>query len=290
MKFTLVSFHAHPDDEALLTAGTLAKAADEGHRVVLVTATAGEAGLTSGAIGATSSSGAIGAESSSAAVSAESSLGARRLEELDRSAKALGIARVVCLGYADSGMAAAPSGHPNAFACAPVEDAAAKLALVLVEESADAVTIYDPAGGYGHPDHVQVNRVGRRAAELAGTSVVLEATVDRSQLLRVLRLLARSRRVPADFAPARFAAAYTAHDRLTHRVNVGRYTAAKRASMKAHASQRTADSGDRTLAFCLRLPRPIYRLAFSHEWFVEVGRTPGPRLLDDIFATLRTSR
>ncbi|MDQ6650602.1 MAG: PIG-L family deacetylase, partial [Actinomycetota bacterium] len=45
MPFTVVSFHAHPDDEALLTAGTLARAAAEGHRVVLVTATGGEAGL-----------------------------------------------------------------------------------------------------------------------------------------------------------------------------------------------------------------------------------------------------
>src|SRR5882672_3955316 len=47
MTFTLVSFHAHPDDEALLTAGTLARAAAEGHRVVLVVATAGGAGLAS---------------------------------------------------------------------------------------------------------------------------------------------------------------------------------------------------------------------------------------------------
>ncbi|MDQ1626151.1 MAG: hypothetical protein QOJ49_1649, partial [Actinomycetota bacterium] len=45
--YTVVSFHAHPDDEALLTSGSLARAAAEGHRVVLVVATAGEAGLAS---------------------------------------------------------------------------------------------------------------------------------------------------------------------------------------------------------------------------------------------------
>ena len=44
MARTLVAFHAHPDDESLLTAGTMAKAAAEGHRVVLVVATAGELG------------------------------------------------------------------------------------------------------------------------------------------------------------------------------------------------------------------------------------------------------
>ena len=46
--WTVVSFHAHPDDEALLTAGTLARASAEGHRVVLVVATSGEAGLAAG--------------------------------------------------------------------------------------------------------------------------------------------------------------------------------------------------------------------------------------------------
>ncbi|MEN3361428.1 MAG: hypothetical protein V7637_5410, partial [Mycobacteriales bacterium] len=43
---TLVCFHAHPDDESLLTGGTIAKAAAAGHRVVVVVATHGEAGLT----------------------------------------------------------------------------------------------------------------------------------------------------------------------------------------------------------------------------------------------------
>src|SRR4051794_38030220 len=82
--FTLVSFHAHPDDEALLTGGTLARAAAEGHRVVLVTATDGDAGL------ATPSGQGI-------------SLGQRRLAELQAAADALGCARIVHLGFLDSG-------------------------------------------------------------------------------------------------------------------------------------------------------------------------------------------
>ena len=41
---TLVTFHAHPDDETIATGGTMAKAAAAGHRVVLVTATRGEHG------------------------------------------------------------------------------------------------------------------------------------------------------------------------------------------------------------------------------------------------------
>ena len=41
---TLVSFHAHPDDECISCGGVMRKAADEGHRVVLVVATRGEHG------------------------------------------------------------------------------------------------------------------------------------------------------------------------------------------------------------------------------------------------------
>ena len=230
--FTLVSFHAHPDDEALLTAGTLARAAAEGHRVVLVVATAGEAGL--------------------AASQYTGHLAAQRSTELDRSAAALGCARVVRLGYADSGMADARTGDPDSFADADLNTAARRLADILVEESADVLTTYDPAGGYGHPDHIAVHRVGARAAELAGTPIVLQATVDRRVLLRVLRLLARARRplkLPAEFDPSRFSAAYTDPADLTHRVRVGRYAGAKRAAMQAHASQASADFGARTLSF-----------------------------------------
>lgn len=59
--------------------------------------------------------------------------------------------------------------------------------------------------------------------------------------------------------------------------------------MQAHTSQFTADSGDRTLAVVLRLPRLVFRLAFGREWFIERGRPAGGPPLDDIFASLRSS-
>jgi LmbE family N-acetylglucosaminyl deacetylase len=275
-RFTLVSFHAHPDDEALLTAGTLARASAEGHRVVLVVATAGGAGLAAARFNGTP--GTPGA------------LAQRRLEELDASARTLGVARLICLDYADSGMADAPSGDPESFAIVDRDLAARRLADILIAESADVLTTYDPAGGYGHPDHIAVHDVGARAATLAATPVVLQATADRRLLLRALRVLALVARVvtlPGEFDPSRFTAAYTAHRELTHRVNVRRFSDAKRAAMSAHASQASVDFGARTLSICLRLPKPLFRLAFAHEWFVEVGRTPVRPLLDDVFASLR---
>ena len=269
MKYTLVSVHAHPDDESLLTGGTLARAAAEGHRVVLAVATAGGEGLTGTHAGATGT------------------LAERRIEELHRAADALGVASIRMLGYDDSGMDGLAGREGRAFARVDVEKAAQQLAAVLRAERADVVTVYDPAGGYGHPDHVQVHRVGVRAAELAGTRVVLEATVDRTLLRRVLRLLHMLRLSPPDWRPDRFAAAYTDRACLTHRIDVRHYAPRKRAAMAAHSSQTDADVGVRTLAVLLRLPRFLFRRALGHEWFVERGRQPGGALLDDIFATLR---
>ena len=39
---TVVAFHAHPDDEVLLTGGTIARLAAEGHRVIVVVACDGD--------------------------------------------------------------------------------------------------------------------------------------------------------------------------------------------------------------------------------------------------------
>ena len=51
------------------------------------------------------------------------------------------------------------------------------------------LTIYDDNGNYGHPDHIQVHRVGARAAELAGTPQVFEATMNRDYIKRNIRAM-----------------------------------------------------------------------------------------------------
>lgn len=271
MPYTLVSFHAHPDDEVLLTGGTLAKAASEGHRVVLVVATSGEAGLAASALGA------------------GELLGRRREEELHRSAAALGCARVVLLGYRDSGLrneSAETSAEVSPFSRADPQEAAERLAAVLIEEAADALTIYDPAGGYGHPDHRQVHTVGVLAARLAGTRVVLEATLDRTLILRLARLV---NLIPGGLGGVRladFATAYTAREAITHRVDVRAQAPAKRRAMAAHASQASSDGGPRTLSMLLRLPGPLFARLLGREWFVEHGRN-GREPSGDIFASLR---
>ncbi|GAB2614198.1 PIG-L deacetylase family protein [Kribbella endophytica] len=266
MAFTLVSFHAHPDDEVLLTGGTLARLAAEGHRVVLAVATEGEAGA--------------------ASASYRDALADHRRAELERSAEALGCARVVRFAFPDSGWSRTEQPAPGAFSQLPPAEAAAPLVDLLHEEQADALTIYDPAGGYGHPDHQQVYRAGLEAARQACTKLVLEATINRTVIRRLIRLVEAVPGVLPDVHAADYATAYSPAESITHRVDVRQYADAKRRAFEAHTSQATSDEGTRTLALLLRLPPWLFRQALGHEWFVEHGRPPGPPL-DDLLASLR---
>src|SRR5215469_17210856 len=162
---TVVAFHAHPDDEVLLTGGTIARLAAEGHRVIIVVACDGDvwAGPDQG----------------------------RRLEELRASAAILGADKAVHLGYADSGHGPVlfedPPGRTR-FARADIEEAAEKLAAVLTAERADLLLSYDPQGGNGLRDHVRAHHVGARAAQLACVRVA-EATMPRELIARFARVL-----------------------------------------------------------------------------------------------------
>ncbi len=241
---TVVAFHAHPDDEVILTGGTLARAAAGGHRVVVVTATDGRV---------------------------HNDERDFRLGELHSSADILGVDRVECLGYADSGYG--PLFYPDPpgrvrFGRANVEEAAQQLAAILGEEGADLLLSYQPNGGYGHRDHVQVHHVGKRGAELAGTPRVLEATMPRELLVRVGHL-ARMLRLPAPYEPDVARTAYAPRASITHRIDVFGFARQKRDAFAAHRSQIGESSvGARMYAPLLRLPPQAFGLLFPREWFV----------------------
>jgi len=245
--YTLVTFHAHPDDEAIATAGTMARAKKEGHRVVLVVATKGELG-----------------EFAPGSLAPGEDLTARRVAETRRAAELLGVDRVEFLGYHDSGMAGEDTNHhDHVFAQADVEEAAARLAQLLREEDADVVTFYDDHGGYGHPDHIQVHRVGVRAAELAHTPRAYESTMNRDY---IRELIARNRdQFPEESDapdPTEMDDFGSPSSIITTTVDVRDYVEQKRAAMAAHASQIPPDS------FFLSLPIEHFREAFGYEWFI----------------------
>ena len=263
---TLVCLHAHPDDESIATGGTIARAVAEGHRVVLVVATDGRHGETP------------------ADLAEGESLVDRRRAETERSVAVLGVHALHWLGYHDSGMTGwAQNDEIGAFVQADIDEAAARLADILVAEGADVLTCYDWHGGYGHPDHIQVHRVGHRAAELArerGCSGirVFESTMNRTRIAALLKMNPEagpeSGRGPDDDwdpeGPADDGNPFgSTEDEITMAVDVTAYVEAKRASIRCHASQ-VSDS-----SFFLQMPPDMFALAFGTEWFIEPGAKGG---------------
>lgn len=253
---TLVFVHAHPDDEASGTAGTMARAAAQGHRVVVVYGTNGEHGerpedLPPGR-----------------------NLAELRREEAAASARVIGTHRVVWLGYADSGMTGwDQNDHAGAFSAADVAEAGGRLAAVLDEEDADLVIGYDWHGGYGHPDHVQVHRVVHAAAGLAGRRPrVLEATMNRDVMRRQYQQL-RELGVDGAFDPDAPMddgnPLGTPEAELHYRVDVSEFVAVKRAALACHASQKS------DIGMFLSMPLEYFTAAFGVEYYIEPGREPG---------------
>ncbi|HAM02983.1 MAG TPA: GlcNAc-PI de-N-acetylase [Acidimicrobiaceae bacterium] len=257
---TAVFFHAHPDDETIATGGTMARAAAEGHRVVLVTATAGELG-----------------EVPDGFLAPGEDLASRRAEELAAACQILGVARHLCLGYGDSGMAGEPSNDvEGSFWRADVDEAAAALAAVLEEEQAEVLTAYDEHGGYGHPDHIQVHRVGLRAGEMARTPRVYMATINRDHVQRLAEQAgAFGVELPEGDAPD-FADLGVEEARITTSVDVSEFLGAKRRAMEAHASQIAETS------FFLAVPPEAFAVIWGTEWYIRQGAAPGGEMEYDL--------
>jgi len=220
----LVCFHAHPDDEVFTTGGVMRLAADAGHRVVLVTATDGALG-----------------EVPEGLLAEGERLVDRRRRELETSARALGVHRLEMLGYPDSGMAGTPdNARADAFCNVDVEAAATRLAQLLVEEGADVLTVYDPHGNYGHPDHVQLVASNPQwAADGTAPPDVSEFGLPESEITTV--------------------------------VDVRAAMDAKRAAMAAHESQ-VGDFGP-----FLAMPTEQVEAAFGQEFFRRRGGAAGQR-------------
>jgi LmbE family N-acetylglucosaminyl deacetylase len=254
---TLVCFHAHPDDESIATGGSIARASAEGHTVVIVMATDGRHGETPADLDETET------------------LIDRRRAETEASARVLGAHDVRWLGYHDSGMTGWPQNQlPGAFIGADVVTAADQLARILVDVGADVMTCYDWHGGYGHPDHIQVHRVGHEAARKAaarGRQVrLLESTMNRSHLGELMRVSGVTDFDPE--GPADDGNPFgSTQDEITMAVDVRPYLEVKRASIACHASQMTDSS------MFLQMPTEMFAAAFGTEWFIEPGQPGGAR-------------
>jgi LmbE family N-acetylglucosaminyl deacetylase len=275
---TLVCFHAHPDDESIATGGLMTLSKRDGHEVVLVVATRGEQG-----------------EPEPGVLNDGEALWERRVVETHQAAEIMNLDRVEFLGYEDSGMIGEPTNeNPLCFWQADVEEASQRLAAILREVDADVLTIYDSHGGYGHPDHIQVHRVGKRAAEIAGIDRVFQSTMNRDRIMNQMAENAsifendvegelegetveqmRRRAEAADRGDFGSPEAV-----ITHAVDVADVVDVKKAAMAAHRSQIGPDS------FFFKMPEAVFAAAFGTEWFIalESSRAEGEPFGTSLFS------
>lgn len=256
---TLVCFHAHPDDEAIATGGLMALAADEGHRVILVCATRGEQG-----------------EPQEGVLLEGEALWQRRIVELEEACKLLGAEPPLLLGYEDSGMMGEPTNdNPACFWQADHDEAVERMVKILRDVDADVLTIYDENGGYGHPDHIRVHRVGLAAARSVGLEHVYEATMNRD---RIAEMIAAAREAgeqlgDEDDDPSEFG---TPDAHISFGLDVSSVVDRKKEAIVAHRSQVGPDT------FFLQMPDEAFAMAFGSEWYNLPGVTDtgGPAMVD----------
>ncbi|MHA0040913.1 PIG-L deacetylase family protein [Deinococcus sp. PEB2-63] len=138
---TLLAVFAHPDDEAFSVGGTLTHYARRGVRVVLACATRGEAGKIT-VPGMT-----------------VDDLGAQREQELRDACEALEIEAPVFLDYHDSGRyERTRHDDPKALMNVNPLDVEVKLRALIEDVQPQVIVTFDPHGGYGHVDHLQMHR------------------------------------------------------------------------------------------------------------------------------------
>jgi LmbE family N-acetylglucosaminyl deacetylase len=130
----LLGVFAHPDDEVFCAGGTMARAAEAGAEVMIVSASRGEQGQIRDPAAAT-----------------RRTLGAVREGELSAAAAELGVQRVQVLAYPDGAL----QHHRSSLGAAIAE--------IMRQFDPDTIITFGADGGYGHPDHVAISELTTEA-------------------------------------------------------------------------------------------------------------------------------
>jgi N-acetyl-1-D-myo-inositol-2-amino-2-deoxy-alpha-D-glucopyranoside deacetylase len=278
----LLAFHAHPDDEVTATGGTLARYADAGEQVVVITATDGSEG---------------DVHNYENPEEVKLRLAEIRRAEIAEALEILGVEHQEFLGYKDSGMMGEPSNeHPECFWQADFEEAVGRLVRLIRKYQPEVMIIYDPFGGYGHPDHIQVHRVGLAAYYAArdlGRYPLEDNEIEWAPSKLYWTAWPRSRvRAFADArleqgtidksSHERMAAAGFPDDQVTAWIDVRDRWKQKEAAWRAYRSQIPADW------FMLRVADAFEEQILGREAFARVATSVAcNEVEDDLFAGLR---
>ena len=285
----LLSVHAHPDDEASKGAGTVARYTSEGVHATLVCCTGGEAGEV------------LNPAMDRPEVHAD--LEGVRRAELEASVAIIGFQELVWLGYRDSGMPdSEANADPRCFARAPLDEAVERLVRIIRRTRPHVILTYgDDQQGYPHPDHLRVHEISIVAWDAAG---------DPNQFPDSGEPWEPKKLYYSAWARARFLAMHAAFEerglespfdkrwferpsqdhRITTKVDVQDFYAARTGALKAHATQI-----DPASPFWFGLPDDVvaglypwedFELAFSRVPSAPAGVVDG-ELESDLFAGLR---
>ena len=255
MSYTLVLFHAHPDDEAIATGGTMARAKSEGHRVVLVVGDARRARR---------------ARTRRARARRAARRPARRRAARggrDPRRRPGRVPRLPRLGHgrrADQPRARARSRAPTSKRPRPGSRASSATSTPTCSRS----TTRTATTGTPITSRCTASACGRPSSPARGASTRRRrtATTSAGSWSRCPRIPTRPRPRPTSTRSA------SPRTSITTTVDVREFVDRKRAAMIAHASQIPTDS------FFLQLPLDAFREAFGWEWFIRRdGLTHTPR-------------
>jgi mycothiol S-conjugate amidase len=277
---TILTVHAHPDDEASKGAPTLAKYHAQGVRTVLVCCTGGEEGeLQNPTLREP------GQPFHGLTPEEEKALVASmRPAELEASASAIGFDEVVMLGYRDSGMAESEANaNPACFWQADIDESTGRLVAVIRRTRPQVIITYnDDQQGYPHPDHLRVHDISVLAFDRAGDpewypeagppfqpSKLYFTTWSRRRLVAIHEGLIRHHgESPYD---ALWFERPDHDDRITTRIEISRFLWARTKALLAHATQ-----VDPTEAFWFGLSDDQLAEIYPYEDWILARSTVGP--------------
>ncbi len=277
----LLISYAHPDDESFGLGGLIAKYVAQGVEVYLICATNGDVGTVKPEF-----------------MKGYDSVAALRLAELDKASEILGFKEVFKFGYKDSGMMSSETANdPDCLWQQPVETITRRVVEVIREVQPQVVITFNKYGGYGHPDHIAIQRATVEAffkASDAGYETgqapyqpqkLYYSAIAKRQIQMGIMLMRIRGQDPRHVGRNKDIdiQAIVDHAEPVHTlINISAYYTQWEASSNCHASQ----LGGRTTP---RLPKVIRQRVFSKQGFTRIHPKPVQDRVDenDLFAGVK---